>query len=75
MCIGHGGSCAVLEKRRSALVNTKLNVGLGSKRRIGCHSNVERLAKFDEGFLGEVWVQLNLQHLRLVLGIPKNVEN
>jgi hypothetical protein len=65
----------VLEERRSTLVNTKFDIGLGPKRRVCSHGNAERLAKFDEGFLGKVWVQLNLQYLGLVFGIPENVKD
>jgi hypothetical protein len=65
----------VFEERRSTLVNTKLDVGLGPKRRVSSHGNAERLAKFDESFLGKVWVQLDLQYLGLVLGVPKNVKD
>lgn len=65
----------MFEERRSAFINTKFDVGLGPKRRVGSHGNAERLAKFDEGFLGKVWVQLNLQYLGLVLGITENVKD
>jgi hypothetical protein len=65
----------VLEERRSTLINTKLDIRLGPKRRVGSHGDAERLAEFDEGFLGKVWVQLNLQYLGLVFGIPENVKD
>ena len=63
----------VLKETGCVLVATKLNIALGTKGRIGGNSDAQQLAVVNEGLLGQVRVDLDLENLRFDASVTLNI--
>lgn len=70
---GDAGDGIVLEQALRALVCVDLHVSLGTEGRVCRNRNAENLAELDEGLLGEVGVDFDLEHLRLDTRIAEDI--
>ena len=63
----------VLKETGCVLVATKLNIALGTKGRISGNSDAQQLAVVNEGLLGQVGVDLDLENLRFNASVTLNI--
>ncbi len=63
----------MLEQTLRALVCVDLHISLRTKGRVRRDRNAERLAERNEGLLGEVGVDFDLEDLRLDARVTENI--
>ena len=63
----------MLQKADNTLVHAQLNVALGAEGGIRSDSNAKRVCQIHEVLLRQVWMEFNLQDLRLVTSVGQDV--
>ena len=67
------GNDVMLKQADRALVTVELNITLRAQGGVSGNGDSEKLAVRDQSFLGEVRVQLDLEHLRLDASVAHDV--